>query len=70
MVAASCLLLYWKAPRDWLLAIYNNTALSTAALILCFLLADAVGPWLLIRVICALSRCRDAVLFFVRKVRV
>jgi len=71
VVAAACLLLYWKVPLDGLFAwIYSNTALSTAALVLCFLLADTVGPWLLITTICALSRFRDAVMFFVRKVRV
>ncbi len=71
VVATTCLLLYWNAPLDGLLGwIYNNTALSTAALVLGFLLADTLGPWILIRIICALSRFRDAVLFFVRKVRV
>jgi len=71
VVAAACLLLYWKTPRDGLFrAIYNNTALTTAALVLAFLVADTVGPWLLIRLICALSRFRDAVLFLIRKVKV
>jgi len=65
------LLLYWLAPRVGLLrVIYNNTALSTATLVFAFLLADTVGPWLLIRIICGLSRVRDTVLFFFRKVRV
>ena len=71
VVAASCLLLYWKAPHARLLrAIYNNTALSTAALVLGFLVADTFGPWLLIQIICVLSRFRDAVMFFTRKVNV
>ncbi len=72
VVAAACLLLYyWKAPGDGLVrAIYNNTALTTAALVLGFLLADTLGPWLLIRIICVLSRFRDAVFFFTRKVSV
>ena len=70
-VVVVCLLLYWKGPREGLLrTIYNNTALSTAALIFAFLLADTFGPWLLIRLICVLSRFRDAVLFFIRKVKV
>jgi hypothetical protein len=71
VVAAACLLVYWKVPHDGLLrAIYNNTALTTATLLLGFLLADTVGPWLLIGTVCTLSRFRDAVLFFIRKVRV
>jgi len=71
VVVAVCPILYWKVPREGLArAIYNNTALSTGALIFAFLLAETLGPWLLIRVICALSRFRDAVLFFIRKVRV
>jgi hypothetical protein len=70
VVVAACLLLYWKAPREGLLrAVYDNTALTTAALVFGFLVADTVGPWLLIQMICALSRLRDAVLFFVRKVK-
>ncbi len=71
VVAAACGLLYWKAPHDGLLrAVYRNPALTTAALVFGFLLADTLGPMLLIRMICALSHLRDAVLFFVRKVRV
>lgn len=71
VVAATCILLYWKVPHDGLLrAIYRNPALTTAALVFGFLLADTLGPWLLIRMICALSQVRDAVLFLVRKVRV
>jgi hypothetical protein len=71
VVVVVCLLLYWKGPRDGLLrTIYTNTALTTAALVFGFLLADTAGPWLLIRVICWLSRARDRVLFFVRKVNV
>lgn len=70
-VAAACALLYSTVPRDgFLRAIYNNTALTTASLVFGFLLVDTLGPWLLIRIICALSRVRDAVLFFVRKVRI
>jgi hypothetical protein len=70
-VVAVCLLLYWKAPHDGLpRAIYNNPALTTAALIFAFLLADTLGPLLLILTICSLSRFRDAVLFFIRKVKV
>lgn len=71
VVAAACVLLYWKAPHDGLLRlVYRNPALTTAALVFGFLVADTLGPWLLIRMICALSHLRDAVLFFVRKVRV
>jgi hypothetical protein len=71
VVVLAFLLLYWLAPRGGLLrVVYNNTALSTAALVFAFLLADTLGPWLLIRIICGLSRVRDTVLFFIRKVRV
>jgi hypothetical protein len=71
VVAATSILLYWKAPHDGLLrAVYRSPALTTVALVLGFLLADTLGPWLLIRIICLLSRLRDAVLFLVRKVRV
>jgi len=71
VVVAVGLALYWKGPRNGLfLAIYNNAALTTAAMVFVFLLADTVGPWLLIRMICVLSRWRDAVLFFMRKVKV
>ncbi len=71
VVAAACVLLYWMAPHEGLLrAVYRNAALTTAALVFGFLVADTLGPWLLIRMICALSHLRDAVLFFVRKVRV
>src|SRR5207245_6879198 len=63
-VVAICLLAYWQGPREGLLrAIYDNTALTTAALVFAFLVADTLGPWLLIRTICVLSRFRDAVLF-------
>jgi hypothetical protein len=59
------------APHEGLLrAIYNDTALSAAALVVGFLLADTLGPWLLIRIICVLSRFRDSVMFFIRKVNV
>jgi hypothetical protein len=49
-------------------AVYSNTALSTAALVFGFLLADVLGPWLLISAVCGLSRLRPAVIFLVRKV--
>ncbi len=62
---------YWKAPRAGLLrVIYDNTALTTAALVCAFLAADTLGPWLLIRTICLLSRVRDVVFVFIRKVNV
>ena len=71
VVVAACLLVYWKASDAELVSwIYSNTALSTAALVFLFLLADTCGPWILIRVICICSRLRDAVLFFIRKVHV
>jgi hypothetical protein len=71
VVVLACLGLYLWGPRTGLLRIvYNNTALTTAALVFGFLLADAVGPWFLIRMICVASRFRDRVLFFIRKVNV
>lgn len=63
--------LYGLAPRwGFLTAIYNNTALTTAALIFAFLLADVLVPWLLIAAVLGLSRLRGAVLWFERKVPV
>ena len=71
VVVIACAALYYNAPHQGLLrAVYNNTALTTAALVFGFLLADKVGSWLLIQTICWLSRFRDAFLFFVRKVNV
>lgn len=70
VLAICCAALYWTGPRTGLVrAIYNNTALTTAALVFAFLLADLAGPWLLTRSICTLSRLRPLVLFFVRRVR-
>ncbi|MGE5230855.1 MAG: hypothetical protein ACM3NS_03890, partial [Deltaproteobacteria bacterium] len=49
VIAAGCVLLYWKGPRvGFLRAVYMNTALTTAALIFGFLMADWLGPWILI----------------------
>ena len=45
-------------------------AVTTAALVLCFLLADLIGPWLLVRIICLLSKLRVAATFLTRKVHV
>jgi hypothetical protein len=71
VLMAVCVSVYYKAPRGGLLrAIYNNPALTTAALVFGFLIADTLGSRVLILTICALSRLRDAVLFFIRKVRV
>jgi hypothetical protein len=62
-------LAYWKLPRWGILrAIYENTALTTASLVLGFLIADVVGPAILVRVICSLSRIRPRTLFITRKV--
>jgi len=51
------------------LASYEATP-TTAALVLGPLIADTVGPWLLIGVVCTLSRFRGAVLLFIRTVNV
>ena len=71
VVVVACLALYYGLPHwELLRAVYNNTALTTAALVFAFLLADTIGPWTLIRIVCSLSRMRDRVLFFIRKVKV
>jgi hypothetical protein len=71
VVATGCSLMYLFAPRHgFLRTIYNNTALTTAALVLGFLVADTIGPWLLVTLICRLSRVRDAFLFLVRNLKV
>lgn len=69
MVMLACVVLYWTGPRGgFLKVVYSNTALTTTALVFAFLVADTLGPWLLIQAICGLSRMRDAVVFFSRKV--
>lgn len=69
-VALACIVMWLVGPRTGLVrAIYNNTALTTAALVLAFLTADFLGPSLLIRGICVLSAFREAVVFFRRQVR-
>ena len=71
IVAAACSFIYLGGFRTGIIrAIYNNTALTTAALVLCFLLADLIGPWLLVRIICLLSKLRVAATFLTRKVHV
>jgi len=71
VVSIASAVAYWKLPHSGLLrAIYNNTALSTAALVFAFLLADTIVPSLLIGTICGLSKFRDAVMFMFRKVHV
>ena len=60
---------YWNLPRWGIFrAIYDNTALTTASLVLGFLMADVVGPWVLVRAICGLSRLRPKTIFQARKV--
>ncbi len=71
VVSIVCALLYWKGSHTGIVrAIYNNNALTTAALVFAFLMADFLGPWILIRSICGLSRFREVVIFFTRKVNV
>jgi len=71
VVLYSCVVLYYGVPHQGLLrVIYGNVALTTAALVFAFLLADMIGPWLLTLLICGLSRLRDAVWSFTRKVNV
>jgi hypothetical protein len=61
---------YWKLPRWGILqAIYHNDALTTAALLLGFVVVDLVVPWSLVLIVCGLSRLRPRVLYFSRKVR-
>jgi hypothetical protein len=49
--------------------IHGNNALTTAALLLMFVLVDLCAPWLLIRILCLLSRLRPYLLFVKREVR-
>jgi hypothetical protein len=56
IVAIAFLVFYYWIPRtDLLRTIYHNTALSTAALVFAFLLADKIAPWLLFGAVVALS---------------
>jgi len=71
VVGVLFLVAYWKLPHEGLpRAIYDNTALTTAALVLSFLLADKCGPWVLELTILSLSRLRWATVFLRRKVHV
>lgn len=68
-LAAACGLLYHFGPRGGLVSkIYHNDALTTAALLLGFLLADVLGPAILIRLICRSSQLRPLVMFLPRRV--
>lgn len=61
---------YMYGPRTGLLrAIYENDALTTAALVLGFFSADVLGQFILKALICGLSRARGTVIFLTRKVR-
>jgi hypothetical protein len=67
ILIVACAAAYRWAPRGgFLTAIYRNDALTTAALLVGFFLADFVGPKLLIYAICGLSRLRPMVMFFGR----
>ena len=70
LVWAATIGLYWLRPfPNFLRTIYINNAMTTAALVFAFLLADVIGPGLLISSVCLLSRIRPSVLFLRRKVR-
>jgi hypothetical protein len=70
VLGAGFCLAFWTLSRGRIVrAIYDNTALTTASLVLGFLLADVVGPWALIRAICGLSRLKPGKMFITRKVR-
>lgn len=70
VLVSACVLAYYTLPRFRLLrAIYANTALTTAALLFGFLLADQLGPLALQRAVCFLSRMRGAVAFVTQKVK-
>jgi hypothetical protein len=70
VLAVTSALIYQYAPRDGFVgAIYRNNALTTAALVLGFFLADTLGPWFFITAIMILSRLRPFVGFFFRKVK-
>ncbi len=62
--------IYYMGPRAGLLrAVYGNTALTTAALLLGFLLADVLVPLGLKAAICTLSRLKPRLLFIARRVK-
>jgi hypothetical protein len=69
ILALACTLAYWFL-REWdlLRVVYRNTALTTAALVFGFLIADQVVPASLLAGVCALSRLRRATLVVIRKV--
>ena len=70
LVWAATIGLYWLRPfPNFLRTIYINNAMTTAALVFAFLLADVIGPGLLISSVCLLSRISPSVLFLRRKVR-
>lgn len=61
---------YRYGPRTGLLrAIYENDALTTAALLLGFFSVDVLAQFILKAFICFLSRLRGVVMFFTRTVR-
>jgi hypothetical protein len=69
VLAAASVFLYHYWPRGGLLsAVYHNEALTTAALLFGFLLADVAGPAILVRVICYFSYLRPLVMFLPRRV--
>jgi hypothetical protein len=71
VVTLACVAAYWILPHTGLLrAVYNSTALTTAALGFAFVIADLLGPKLLIWSICLLSRLRRITTPFTRKVPV
>ena len=70
VLSLAFLLIYYVLPRFTILrVIYVNTALSTAALLFGFLLADQLVPLGLQGVVCLLSRFRVPVLFIGKKVK-
>jgi hypothetical protein len=63
-------LMYCYAPRTGLLqAIYDNDALTTAALLLAFFTVDYFGQLVLKLLICGLSRLKEPVAFLPRWIR-
>ncbi len=69
-LAFACLMIYCLVPRFGLLrAIYSNTALTTAALVFGFLIADQLVPLVLQGAVCRLSRLRPGLMFLGAKVR-
>lgn len=70
VLTLACLAGYYIVPRfGFLRAVYGNTALTTAALVLIFLVTDRLLPFLLQAIVCLLSRLRRKTMFLFSTVK-